>query len=197
MRPQPTPRTRSMGRLPVMVLALLLAATGADALNELRLDGPSGGVGVGDPVDVTLSIAFTDVTLGGAVAVSYDAALLELLSVSFDPALPDDPDFRCPSAGLPTSVGCPSSPTFVSFGSLAGLPTGGPLAVATLHFLALAPGTGDVRPGVANAFSDTVGSPLGVSLVGARVAVPEPAAGLLALATGASLLLAARRRARR
>lgn len=196
----PPVRAASLARGCAVVLAAaaLLAAGGAHALDELRLDPPPAGkVPVGAPVDLGLALEFDDVTLGGGVSVSYDAAVLDLVSVSFDASLPDDPDFRCPTAGLPTSVPCPPSAAFLSFGTLAGLPTGVAVPVATLHFLAVGAGASDVLLAVANAFSDPVGSPLAVSLVGTRVAVPEPAAGLLLLAPLAALVARGGRRRRR
>lgn len=178
-----------------LTLAILLAAGGARATDMLSLSPGLVNVRVGNPVDLTLTLDFSDITLGGAVSVAYDATLLDLTSISFDPSLPDDPDFRCPTAGLPTSVGCPPNPTFVSFGTLAGLPTGQPVPVATLHFLALGAGTSDVTLSVSNAFSDVVGSPLPVSLGSAQIsALPEPSAGLLLLPAAATLLWSRRRR---
>ncbi|MDX1648437.1 MAG: cohesin domain-containing protein [Myxococcota bacterium] len=177
-------------------LLLTLATGGAHALNELRLVAPAAPVAVGDALDVALQLDFDETTLGGAVAVSYDASVLGLIGVTFDGALPDDPDFRCPSAGLPGSVSCPGTPGFVSFGTLAGLPTGQALAVATLGFTALAPGTSPLGLAVASPFSDPVGAPLGISRVGTSVqVVPEPAPALLA--AGAVALAAGLRRRRR
>lgn len=177
-------------RLAALALALALPFVSgrADASNVLRLEPPAAPIAVGDALDVTLALDFAQVTLGGAVALSYDASALELVDVAFDGALPDDPDFRCPSAGLPGSVACPGAPGFVSFGTLAGLPTG-ELAVASLRLVARAPGRSELGLRVASPFADAAGSPLDVSLAGASVrVVPEPGVGVLGAAGLLSLI---------
>lgn len=191
------PAHATLARVLPLALALVLASGAARALNELRLEPSETAASPGEDFELTLSLAFDETTVGGAVGVSYDPAVLDLRSVAFDAALPDDPDFRCPSAALPGSVACPADPGFVSFGSVDGLPTGGPLSVAELRLAALAPGTSAVDLALASPFADTAGVPLGVSLGGTAVrVVPEPSAAAL-VGTGLALLAFRRPRSER
>lgn len=187
------PRALRLAAL-ALALALPLAAAPAGALNVLRLEAPGGPVAVGESLDVALALDFDEVTLGGAVTLAYEPTVLELLSVSFDAGLPDDPDFRCPGGGG-GPVSCPSEPGFVAFGGLDGLPAGSALPVATVRFRGLAPGTSALGLSEALPFSDEAGAALDVSFVGTSTrVVPEPALGLL---LGVAALAAARRRPHR
>jgi len=178
----------------LVLLGLVVGAGPASALNILSLSTTTPTVDVGDPVQLTLGMSFDEVTLGGGVRLSFDDTLLSLTSISFGGALGDDPDFRCPSdAGASNPVACPSDPNFISFGGFAGL--SGDRTVAMITLQALAPSGGatmiDLLPD--RAFSDSVGSPLTVSLTGTSVVVtPEPGTVAL-LGLGVASLAALRR----
>jgi len=177
------------------LLGILVGASPAAAVNILSLETTTPTVAVGDSVQLTLGMSFDDVTLGGGVKLSFDDTVLDLSSITFSGALGDDPDFRCPTDPAASSpVSCPADSRFISFGTFEGL--SGDRTVATIVLEALAPSSGamaiDLLPD--RAFSDSVGSPLAVSLSGASVVVvPEP--GTLGLvAVGIAGLGAVRRR---
>ena len=132
-----------------------------------------------DSFTVELAMSFFDSTVGGDVFLAFDPSALSLSGVTFDPSLPDDPDFRCP--GL---ANC--QPNQLAFGTLSEL--SGLLDVLTLSFQALQPGTHAISL-QNDQFADGQGNQLPVQLFGSSVSVvPEPATsslmalGLIALA---------------
>jgi hypothetical protein len=75
-------------------LVVALAAPAAQALS-LTLAPPTTNAVVGDSVTVDLLYDFaTDPTIGGGVDLFYDDTILSFVSFTFNPAFPDDPDFR-------------------------------------------------------------------------------------------------------
>lgn len=175
------------------IVASILSSSPAFALNTLALAAEPTGA-VGQLIPVTLTMSFDDVTVGGAIAVDSDLAILRLASVTFSSALGDDPDFRCPtdpSAANP--VTCPADSEFISFGTVSGLQ--GDMLVATLLFEAIGVSVGETTIAImlARDFSDPVGSPLDVTFGSAGLVItPEPTS-LVLLGFGLSLISARRR----
>lgn len=170
----PDPRWRRLLGATCVVIVAAVPLTSARADNTLALGPASQQAVLGGVVQLSLSMDFDDVTLGGAVIIDFDPAILELVTIGFDSNLGDDPSFRCPAAAAePTPPSCPDRIDFVSFGSFDGLQ--GTRVIATLVFSAVDIGTSEVVPEVERPFSDPVGAPLSISASAAVVTVvPEP-----------------------
>jgi hypothetical protein len=161
--------------------------------NLLVLDPPQQSIVVGEDVELDLLMDFLDTTVGGAVTVSVDPAILAIDSIVFDPEgnLGDQLDFRCPTDPQAANpVPCPDDPSFLSFGSFGGLD--GMRSVARLRFTPHTVGTTEISVDEAFAFSDVVGGALPVSFAFATVHVPEPARDLLAVLALATCAVTAR-----
>ncbi len=141
-------------------LWLAISPGAAQATNILSLEPAAQAVRVGGIAVFELKMDFSDLTLGGAVTVGFDPAILSLSSIAFNDLLPDDPDFRCPGSEV---IPCPADPNFVSLGTFAGI--SGVHTIATLAFEVQAVGTSSVSLEIANSFSDALGSPLEVMLL--------------------------------
>lgn len=171
----------------LFVVAASIAWTAAPTWGDgVRLLPAQVSVPVGAQAHVELVLESEAGTLGGALQLEFDGAVLELASIEFDDAT-GEPDFRCPTHPAANEpIPCPADGHFVSFGAFGGIPAG-THTIATLTFDALAPGQDTVSASVASPFADPLdlGAPLSVSIEGANVIVPE--GGSVALAT---LLLA-------
>lgn len=172
--------------LSLMLTAAVLVPAAARATDILTLTplnyDPLGLVAVGAQASVVLDMNFDDSTLGGAVTVQFDPAVVSLVSIDFDPSFNvDDIDFRCPtdpSASNP--VPCGTDPAFLSFGNFGGI--SGAHTVAEITFLALAPGTSALGLAITRDFAGITGSALPVSVTGTSISVPEPGMASLLLA---------------
>jgi hypothetical protein len=180
-----------------LLLGVLVGASSAHALNDLALDPLLVTVaGPGLTAQLALELSFDDTTVGGGVTLSFDSTILSLVSISFDGALGDDADFRCPTQNLPGSVTCPAVPNFISFGDFGGI--AGDRGVATVTFLALMQGVTPIDILPERPFGDDQGSALDVSYSSATVEVlPEPGNMALVGSLGLAGLVARSRRARR
>jgi len=139
----------------------LVCASVAAAQNSLVLQPSSPVVEIGEPFEVTVSLSFSVISVGGGVTLAYNHALLSLDSVAFTGG---DPDFRCPAPG---GITCPADPDYLSFGDVSGLPLGG--SVATLTFTPLGAGTLPISVQPTTAFGAVGGAELAVNLVGTSV----------------------------
>jgi len=166
----------------VIVASLWLLGGPADATNIVSLQpvgfDPATPVPIGQNVEFSLEMAFTDTTLGGGVTITFDSAVFSLVSIVFDAGFTvDDKDFRCPTdPTAPNPVSCPANPAFVSWGNFAGLTGTHNVARVTLEAITL--GEVEVTPEVTATFSSPMGQPLPVGTIG----VPEPGATVLLLA---------------
>jgi hypothetical protein len=175
-----------------LFLAVLLIGGNASAANVLRFlpDQQTVDASAGS-VQVDLQMEFDDTTLGGGIQLAFDDAILGLPTITFDAALGDDADFRCP---LDTNPTCPSDPLFASWGTFGGLT--GAKTVLSLVLPLLAEGSTQLSASIVNEFSDSGGTPLDVTIVPAAITVvPEPSTGLL-LALGLTGLALPGRRSR-
>jgi hypothetical protein len=129
---------------------------------------------------LTLTMAFDDTMIGGGVDITFDHDILRLDSITFDPQLPDEATFRCPTTGAPGSIPCPSDPDFVAWGNFASGITG-IHGVTVLGFTAIGLGMTDVIPIVSSQFSDLSGNSLAVEPSGVTVVTPEPSSIALLL----------------
>jgi hypothetical protein len=103
-----------------LLVTAALAPARASAMNILLLDPASSRVDLSETFQITLSMAFDDVTLGGQVRIAFDGGVLDLLSIQFDAGLGDDLDFRCPTdPGAGSPVTCPPDENVLGFGTIA------------------------------------------------------------------------------
>ncbi len=171
---------RSLAPLLLLAAALpLTLAPRAEALAIVAVQPSAGLVATGASLTVDLVADFDTPVLGFGLDLSFDSAVLSLLA--------------------PPSIGSAWTSAFAADGDgLVGLaPPGGVVGngvlLATLSFLALAPGTTSISLGITSG-DLTEGFPLLVSgfdnaqLGGATVSVPEPGAALLVGLAAAALL---------
>ncbi|MFP6639443.1 MAG: thrombospondin type 3 repeat-containing protein, partial [Myxococcota bacterium] len=161
------PRAGFLGTL--LFLCGLVLASPSQAQNTLELATTSPSAGL--EIQVELRMDFSETTVGGGVTLAFDPSALVVEGIEFDPSLGDDPDFRCPGS---QEIACPLDPTFISFGSVAGLSGQKTIAVATLRFLEFAPTPISLQP--ASAFGGMDGSELSTQLSGVVVegGIPVP-----------------------
>ena len=152
--------------LGVLVASLLVVASASEAQNLLSLEANPSSIGVGDQVEVVVTMDFSDTTTGGGVTFGYDPAHLSLDSIAFDAGLGDDPDFECPGSA---AVSCPGDSSYLSFGTVTGLT--GQHTVATVTFTALSEGTEAISLSASSAFGGVGGDALEVTLNGTSVSV--------------------------
>lgn len=156
-------------RLPclgVLVASLLFGASASEAQNLLSLEASPASVGVGDQLEVVVTMDFSDTTTGGGVTFGYNPTHLSLDSIAFDAGLGDDPDFECSGSA---AVSCPADPGYLAFGTVTGLT--GEHTIATVTFTALSGGTEAISLAASSAFGGVGGDALEVTLIGTSVSV--------------------------
>jgi hypothetical protein len=175
-----------------MALAATLALGSAQAQSpRVVLDGPGSPVVAGDVFSVMLSGHDFMPIIGGGVDLAFSADLVELVSVSFDPAW----NFFADQGTVDSVAG---TVTDMSFNIFPG-PMQGNFAIATIDFRAKAAGDAsiDVLDSAFFPFADMNAEVVPVSFESTSVpiaaVVPEPAAWLMMLG-GFGLLGFARRR---
>lgn len=144
--------------------SILLVGT-VYAQNAISLSVMPGGTAA--EVQIELQMDFSDTTVGGAVALTYDSNAVVVDSVEFNPALGDDADFQCPGS---SEITCPAGVDFVSFGSVVGLSGQATVATLTVHLVGADAATLGLESG--SDFAAVGGAALVVSLAGVEV---EPA----------------------
>lgn len=184
-------RSFSLDTILVLVVGLSLVSTAA-AQNLLQLTPAQSTTVVGAPdVALDLEIDFSELTVGGGIEVTYDAARLEFVSFSFS----EDPNF-----GLTGPVdGDPTQPLEIGAGWFVAEP---PFGVSGLHtigtFLFRAIGNGSAAVSTAESsitpgpyFSASSSTPLVVSYNSATINVGSiiPAQGVFGRLVCCALLL--------
>ena len=183
-------------KLLILVLLTVGAVAPAErvwAQNTLSLQASPGPVTVGEPFQVSLSMNFSDATVGGGITLAYDPARLSLGSIA---VAVGDPDFRCPGSA---AIACPSDPDYLSFGDVTGLT--GQATVATITFTSMGSATVAIGLEPTTPFGEVGGGELtvgfeGSSVVSAGAPVPGLSSWSLILLVGVlivSTLLVARR----
>ncbi len=184
---------RSWAARSVVAVAALVAMGAAQAVVTPRvvLDGPGAPVMAGDVFSVMLRGHDFMPIVGGGVDLSFSADLIELVSVSFDPAW----SFYTSAGALDNVAGTVTDMSFNLFGAMQGS-----FAIATIDFRAKAAGTANIDALDSALFpfadADIAAQAVQVSFEGTSVqvasAVPEPSTWLMMLA-GFGLLACARR----
>ena len=141
----------------VAALSALAAAGVAAAQNSIALEAATAQVAVGQPFAVDLNANFSTASVGGAVALVYDPALLSLDSVAFTAG---DADFQCPGSLV---ISCPADPNYLSWGDVAGF--SGATGVATLTFTPLDTGIISIGLQSADAFGAVGGGEVPMTTV--------------------------------
>ena len=186
---------RERTRIAILALGLgwALAAARAEATNIVSFEAPSGAVGAGDTLEVTLRFDFSDSTVGGGFDLVFSPALLRFESFAFSDDLGRDPAFD-----LAPSPGATTDPLVIAFGNFDEL--SGQRTIGSARFEALADlVVGGVGPALVTGRDNT--SPAGPFFgdgpsqlaveYQALSGLPEPAA-LPLLAAGLLVLAAAR-----
>ncbi|MFP6629636.1 MAG: hypothetical protein VCC67_11445, partial [Myxococcota bacterium] len=176
--------------LKLLILALLTLGSvvpgeSAWAQNSLSLQATSSQVTAGEPFQVSLSMNFSDATVGGGVTLAYDPARLSLGSIA---VAVGDPDFRCPGSA---AIACPSDPDYLSFGDVTGLT--GQATVATITFTSMGSATVAIGLEPTTPFGEVGGGELavgfdGTSVVSAGAFVPGLSSWGLILLVGALIV---------
>jgi hypothetical protein len=125
----------------IAAFVLLLSAPGpAAADNILGLSADDPPVPISTEFSITLSMDFDEPLIGAGVDVLFDPSLVELVSVSFDATLGDDPTLRllCPSSDPACALFSVPHSVTLGWGSFSGL--AGTHVVATAVFRGIAAG---------------------------------------------------------
>jgi len=164
-----------------LLFGLLGLTSPSAAQNLVSLAANPSFLSVGEPFDVSVTMNFSETTVGGGVTFAYDPSRVSLDAVVFDVGLADDPDFECPGSAV---ISCPPDPSYLSFGTVSGL--SGVHVVATATFTALVNGDTTISLQPSSEFGGIGGAPLSVTLNGTSISV---GAGVPALSSlGLSLL---------
>lgn len=166
---------RSLPLFVAVVASFVFASGQAFALNRIDFAPVGASAGVGEFVDVEITMTFDETTFGGGVAIDYDQSVLSFDSFVFDPTFTANFGLSEPSAG---SL---ENPLEIQFGWFF---VASPLVestIGTLRFLATAPGaaTIDAGPIAASPFAGSIGDLVVEFGSTGLTVVPEPGTGLL------------------
>jgi hypothetical protein len=177
------------------VLATGCIARSAFADNAIALRSVRGPIEVGEIVEIDLSMAFDDPTIGGGFQVEFDSERLEFVEFQFDDDLQDDPRYRCTTETPSCATRRSENRAPIGFGHFDGL--AGERPIGRLRLRGLTPGTSPVSLvalSTTGDFVDLTGQKLAIESEGLEITVvPEP--GMFAMLASGVLCLS--RRARR
>lgn len=153
------------------------AVGSAHAVSTVQVTAPAS-VLLGDVFNVSISGTGFEPVVGGGLNISFSAGLLELVSVSIDPAW----SFLADPGTIDNVAGTLTDAYFNVWGQMSG-----DFAIAMLQFKAKAAGLSTIDPALSDVFdfSTPLGETPAVTLLGSPVQinspVPEPAAWVLML----------------
>jgi hypothetical protein len=177
-----------------VALALPLAATAANVELSLTPQDSEMFPGQTSFIDLIASYDGTDLLLGGAASLTYDASILEVMGVTLH--APSDVAGTSGTVSVSGDVGTISTIGFATFVGVSGAFT-----LATIEFQALSPGVSVLTPFDADDlifnWASSSFEPVSVSGVTGTVAVvPEPATWALFGGGLSAVLMGLRRRGR-